>query len=72
MSSKAQIVRPAELRAQDRIESGQEFDVERLGRGEYRLKRRAPRPNKGVVDWLLSCPENDFFVPLASESSDTL
>ena len=21
-------------------------------------------PNKGVVDWLLACPEKDFFIPL--------
>ena len=72
VSSKGQIVLPAPLREQDRIESGQEFDVERLDRGEYRLKRRAPRPNDGVVDWLLSCPEKDFFVPIASESTETL
>ena len=71
VSSKGQIV-PAPLREQDRIESGQEFDVERLDRGEYRLKRRAPRPNDGVVNWLLSCPEKDFFVPIASESTETL
>ncbi len=72
VSSKGQIVLPAELREQDHIESGQEFEVERLDRGEYRLKRRAPRPNEGVVDWLLSCPEKDFFVTVASESTDTL
>ena len=72
VSSKGQIVLPAPLREQDRIESGQEFDVERLDSGEYRLKRRAPRPNDGVVDWLLSCPEKDFFVPIASESTETL
>jgi AbrB family looped-hinge helix DNA binding protein len=67
-----QIVLPAELREQDGIESGQEFDVQRLGRGEYLLIRRAPRSNEGVLDWLLSCPEKDFFVPLASGSTDTL
>jgi len=72
VSSKGQIVLPALLREQDGIESGQEFDVERLDRGEYRLKRRAPRPNEGVVDWLLSCPERDFFVPIVSESTETL
>lgn len=27
--------------------------------------------NKGVVDWLLSCPEKGFFVPIESESTDT-
>jgi AbrB family looped-hinge helix DNA binding protein len=72
VSSKGQIVLPAELRQQDRIEAGQEFEVERLDRGEYRLVRRAAPPNEGVVDWLLGCPEKGFFVPIASESTDTL
>lgn len=72
VSSKGQIVLPAELRLQDRIEAGQEFDVERLDRGEYRLVRRPARPNEGLVDWLLACPEKDFFVPIESESTDTL
>ena len=39
VSSKGQIVLPAEIRQQDRIEAGQEFDIERIDRGEYRLKR---------------------------------
>jgi hypothetical protein len=56
----------------DRIESGQEFDVERLDRGEYRLVRRTARRNQGAVDWLLECPEKGFFVPIESESTDTL
>ena len=72
VSSKGQIVLPAQLRQQDRIEAGQEFEVERLDQGQYRLLRRTPRPNEGVVDWLLSCPEKNFFVPIESESTDTL
>jgi AbrB family looped-hinge helix DNA binding protein len=72
VSSKGQIVLPAELRQLDRIEAGQEFDVERLDRGEYRLVRRAAPPNDGVVDWLLSCPAKGYFVPVESESTDTL
>ena len=72
VSSKGQIVLPAEIRRQDRIEAGQEFEVERLDCGEYRLKRRSPPPNEGVVDWLLACPEKEFFVPIESESTDTL
>ena len=63
---------PAELRQQDRIEPGQEFEIERLDRGEYRLVRRASRPNEGVIDWLLACPEKEFFVPIDSESTDAL
>lgn len=72
VSSKGQIVLPAEFRQMDRIEAGQEFDIERLDRGEYRLVRRAGRPNDGAVDWLLACPEKGYFVPVESESTDTL
>ena len=72
VSSKGQIVLPAEFRQLDRIEAGQEFDVERLDRGEYRLVRRTSRPNDGVVDWLLNCPQKGFFVPVESESTETL
>ncbi|MCR4376260.1 MAG: AbrB/MazE/SpoVT family DNA-binding domain-containing protein [Acidobacteria bacterium] len=72
ISSKGQIVLPAEFRQMDRIEAGQEFDIDRLDRGEYRLARRAPAANDGAVDWLLGCPQKGFFVPIASESTDTL
>ena len=72
VSSKGQLVLPAELRRQDRIEQGQEFDVERLDRGDYRLVRRAARPNDGAVDWLLACPEKGFFVSVDGESTDAL
>lgn len=72
VSSKGQIVLPAELRQQDRIEAGQEFDVERLDRGTYRLVRRSARANEGVLEWLLACPEKGFFVPIESESTDAL
>jgi AbrB family looped-hinge helix DNA binding protein len=72
VSSKGQIVLPAEFRQMDRIEAGQEFDIERLDRGEYRLVRRAARPNDGAVDWLLACPEKGYFVSVESESTDTL
>jgi AbrB family looped-hinge helix DNA binding protein len=72
ISSKGQIVLPAEVRRQDQVEAGQEFEVERLDRGDYRLVRRASRPNEGVVDWLLGCPVKGFFVPIESESTDSL
>jgi len=71
VSTKGQVVLPAELRAQDDIEPGQEFTIERIDRGEYRLVRIEPR-NKGLVDWLLSCPDKGYFVPIESESTDTL
>ncbi len=64
ISSKGQIALPAEIRQRDRIEAGQEFDIERLGRGEYLLRLRSATPNEGVVDWLLTCPAKGFFVPI--------
>ena len=72
VSSKGQIVLPAEFRKEDGIEPGQQFEVERIDRGEYRLIRRAEPVNEGLVDWLLACPVKDFFVPIPSESTDTL
>lgn len=72
VSTKGQIVLPAEIRRQDGIEPGQEFEVERIDRGEYRLVRLSPPRNQGLLDWLLDCPEKDFFVPIESESTDTL
>ena len=72
ISSKGQLVLPAEFRQLDRIAPGQEFDVERIGPGEYRIVRRAPRPNDGAVDWLLDCPAKGFFVSIDSESTDAL
>jgi len=72
VSTKGQIVLPADLRRQDDIEPGQEFDVERIERGDYRLVRRAPKLNDGVVDWLLECPDKGFFVPIESETTESL
>jgi AbrB family looped-hinge helix DNA binding protein len=72
VSSKGQIVLPAEFRQLDGVEAGQQFDVERIDRGEYRLVRRLAPPNEGAVEWLLACPRKDFFVPIDSESTDAL
>ncbi len=56
----------------DRVEPGLEFDVERVESGHYRLVRRAAPPNEGAIDWLLACPQKDFFLPIDSESTDAL
>jgi AbrB family looped-hinge helix DNA binding protein len=72
VSSKGQIVLPAEIRQRDGIKPGQQFEVERIDRGEYRLVRQEPPPNEGVVDWLLACPAKGYFVSIESESTDTL
>jgi AbrB family looped-hinge helix DNA binding protein len=72
VSTKGQIVLPSEIRQQDGIEPGQVFEIERIDRGEYRLVRLAPPRNQGLLDWLLACPEKGYFVPIESESTDTL
>ena len=50
----------------------QSFVIERVDRGEYRLVAADPPKNKGLVDALLSCPEKGWFVPIESESTDSL
>jgi len=72
VSTKGQIVLPAELRAQDRICAGEQFDVERVGSGQYLLKKLTKPGRAGVLDWLLACPERDWFCPLPSELTDEI
>jgi AbrB family looped-hinge helix DNA binding protein len=73
VSTKGQVVLPAEFRQRDGIEPGQEFDVERIDRGEYRLVQRKPRPNEGLVKLLLACPVKGWFQPLdRAETTDEI
>jgi AbrB family looped-hinge helix DNA binding protein len=72
LSSRGQIVVPAELRERDGIRPGQRFDIERLEAGQYLLKKQAASDNEGLVDWLLACPEKEWFEPIPSESTDAL
>jgi AbrB family looped-hinge helix DNA binding protein len=64
VSTKGQIIIPAEIRHEDDIKSGQEFEIERLDRGEYLLKRTTRKRNDGLVKLLLSCPVKGWFQPL--------
>jgi len=73
VSSKGQIVLPAELRQQDGIRPGQEFDVERVDQGEYLLKRRTRRRNEGLIKLLLACPVKGWFKTLGrTETTDDI
>ncbi len=48
VSTKGQFMLPAEIRQRDNIEPGQEFEVERIDRGEYQSPApRAPSPMRG-------------------------
>ena len=72
ISSKGQVVLPAEFRRQDAIEPGQTFEIERIDQGEYRLVRAEPPKNLGLVDALLACPEKDWFQSIPSESTQSI
>lgn len=71
VSSKGQIVLPARLRLEDRIRAGEEFEIERLTEGSYRLTRKM-RPNEGLVDWLLACPVKGFLNDAESPFTGTI
>jgi AbrB family looped-hinge helix DNA binding protein len=73
VSTKGQIILPAEIRQRDGIEPGQEFEVERIDRGEYRLKRKERRRNEGLVKLLLACPAKGWFEPMnRKETTDDI
>ncbi len=73
VSSRGQIVLPAEFRREDDIKPGEAFEVIRVKRGEYRLQRKEKPPNDGLLKLLLSCPVKGFFVPLPdTETTDDL
>lgn len=69
LSSKGQIVLPAELRREDEIRPGDQFEVERLEAGAYVLRRVAQPPNHGLVSLLRSCPVEDWFVAVDREET---
>jgi len=72
VSSKGQIVLPAEIRRRDAIKPGQKFKIERIEAGLYRLKREEAKTRKGWVKLLLSCPVKGGIKLLKSPSTDTL
>ena len=63
VSTKGQIILPADLRRRDHIEPGQEFEVERVDQGKYRLTRVSAPRNRGLVNLLLACPVKGWFRP---------
>jgi bifunctional DNA-binding transcriptional regulator/antitoxin component of YhaV-PrlF toxin-antitoxin module len=72
ISGRGRITLPANLRVLDEIKAGEQFTIKRINRGEYRLSRCEPVRNIGLVDWLLKCPMKGYFVPIESESTDTI
>jgi AbrB family looped-hinge helix DNA binding protein len=73
VSTKGQVVLPAEIRQRDDVRPGQRFEIERIDRGEYRLRRTARRRNEGLVDLLLACPVKGWFRPAdRTETTDDI
>lgn len=72
VSSNGQMVLPTAIRERDRIVAGQRLDIERIEAGKYLPNRRPVPDNDGLVDWLLACPEKDWFQPVPSESTAAL
>jgi AbrB family looped-hinge helix DNA binding protein len=73
VSTKGQIVLPAEIRKQDRIVAGEQFEVERIEEGVYRLERTTHSRNAGLIQRLLACPSKGWFEPLErTETTDDI
>lgn len=72
LSSKGQVVLPAELRKRDQIRPGQQFEVERVQSGQYLLKKVSGSGPAGMLDWLRTCPEKGWFQAIPSETTDEL
>lgn len=63
VSTKGQVILPAEIRQMDNIRAGQKFEIQRIENGEYLLKRKVGS-KPGLVDLLLACPVKGWFKPL--------
>ena len=62
----------AAFRAADEIKPGQQCEIERIGKGEYRLhvKDEKPQePEESWVDILLACPVKGWYVPMEREQT---
>jgi AbrB family looped-hinge helix DNA binding protein len=73
VKSNGRLILPAALRKQDSIKPGDQFEIQRLGSGRYRLTLIRPGHKGGLVEWLLACPEKDWFQPMPrSETTDSI
>ena len=72
VSSKGQIVLPASSVNRTASSPARSSTSSGSTAGDYRLVRRPAAASAGAVDWLLACPAKGYFVPVESESTDTL
>jgi len=69
ISTKGQIVVPAEIRGRDKIQAGEKFEFETIETGEYAVRRVRQRPNKGLIDLLLACPVKGFLEGIGNKET---
>jgi AbrB family looped-hinge helix DNA binding protein len=55
LSTKGQIILPAELRKRQRFNPGERFEIEEKN-GKIILSPVKKKRNEGLADWLLKCP----------------
>lgn len=75
VSSTGQLEIPASLRQSDGILAGQEFVIEKVREGEYRLVATVTVPQerkRKPLEVLSDCPEKDFFAPMDWGTTDQL
>jgi hypothetical protein len=60
VSTKSQLILP-EIRHSDKIQVGEQFDIERIEEGEYLPRRKKRRRNVGLVKLLLAGPVKGWF-----------
>jgi hypothetical protein len=65
MCARGQIVFSAELRAADGTKPGDDVEVDRIAPDAWQTSP----PTAGLVEWLRSCPDHDWFVRIESEST---
>ena len=70
VSTNGRIIIPAQIRREDGIQPGHEFEIERIDRGEYLIRRTTKLRNEGLVKLLVSCPVKDWFQPLQRTDSN--
>ena len=64
LSANGLIEIPEVFRKADALKAGQRCDIERVGQGDYRVRveEKPKGPSQNWVEWLLACPEKDWFV----------
>ena len=72
LSKKGQIVLPGPIRQQLHLEAGDDFEILIEDEETITLRRVSQPANRGLVDLLLSCPEQFEIPPRETDDSSPL